>query len=71
MFYSKKFDKCQGNSKKTWELINELRGKSLSKSNCNFLVKGNLVKDRRIIANEFNRYFASVAQDLNENALKS
>ena len=70
-FYCKKFDNCQGNSKKTWELINELRGKSNSKSKSSFLVQGNVIKDRRIIANEFNKYFTSVAYNLNENALKS
>ena len=31
-FYSEKFVKCNGNSKKTWKLINELRGKSVSKT---------------------------------------
>ena len=70
-FYSKKFDNCQGNSKKTWELINELRGKNKSKSKSSFLVQGNVVRDRRIIANEFNRYFTSVAHNLNENSNKT
>ena len=67
-FYSKKFDKCKGNSKKTWELINELRGKSKTKSKSSFLINGSIVKDRRIIADEFNKYFTSIAHNLNENA---
>ena len=70
-FYSEKFDKCNGNSKKTWELINELRGKSVSKTNhSNYVVQGKLVKERRIIADEFNKYFTSLAHNLNENASK-
>ena len=69
-FYSEKFDKCKGNSKKTWELINELRGKSKTKSKASFLVNGTLVKERRAIADEFNKYFISIASILNENALK-
>ena len=70
-FQSEKFDKYKGNSKKTWELINELRGKSVSKTNhSNFVVQGKLVKERRIIADEFNKYFTSLAHNLNENASK-
>ena len=67
----KVIDKCNGNSKKTWELINELRGKSVSKTNhSNFVVQGKLVKERRIIADEFNKYFTLLAHNLNENASK-
>ena len=69
-FYSQEFDKCQGNSKKTWKLINELRGKCQSKSNSSFLIQGNVIRDRRIIADEFNKYFTSVASNLNDNASK-
>ena len=69
-FYSDRFDQCKGNSKKTWELINELRGKSKTKSKPSFLINGTLVKERRVIADEFNKYFTSIAFNLNENASK-
>ena len=69
-FYSGKFDQCKGNSKKTWELINNLRGKSKTKSKPSFLINGNIVRERRVIANEFNKYFTSIAFNLNENASK-
>ena len=65
-FYSKKFDKCKGNSKQTWQLINELRGKSNRKVKCSFIIDGNVIKERRLIAHEFNKYFTSVAVKLNE-----
>ena len=60
MFYSTKFDKVQGDSKKTWKIINKLRGKENCKAKSSFLINDYLVKDRRIIANEFNQYFASI-----------
>ena len=68
-FYNNKFDQCKGNSKKTWELINELRGKSKTKSKASFLVNGTLVKERKVIANDFNKYFTSIASNLNDNAI--
>ena len=70
MFYSKQFDQCNGNSKKTWTLINELRGKKVNKLNSSFLIDGKVIKERRIIADEFNKYFTSIAVNLNEEANK-
>ena len=52
--FLKKFNLSSGNIKKTWELINELRGKSKSKLKASFIVDGNLVTDRRKIADGFN-----------------
>ena len=69
-FYSKQFDQCNGNSKKTWTLINELRGKKVNKLNSSFLIDGKVIKERRIIADEFNKYFTSIAVNLNEEANK-
>ena len=67
-FYSEKFDQCKGNSRKTWKLINELRGKSKTKSKSYFMINDTLIKERRVIADEFNKYFVSVASNLNEKA---
>ena len=67
-FYSVKFDKCKGNSKKTWELINELRGKCKRKPKSSFIINGSVVNERRIIASEFNKYFTSLAHNLNGSA---
>ena len=64
-FYCKKFENVHGNLKKTWALINELRGKNKSNIKASFVFNGKLVEDRRQISNEFNNYFASVAKKLN------
>ena len=71
IYYSEQFDKAYGNSKKTWKLINEIRGKDTTKIKPSFLVDGKIVRDRRIIANEFNKYFVSLATNLNNSVENS
>ena len=68
IYYSVQFDRAYGNSKKTWKLINEIRGKDKSKLKPSFLIDGNVVRDRRVIANEFNKYFVSIAPNLNSSS---
>jgi hypothetical protein len=53
------------NSRKTWRLINELRGKSKRVLKPPFLINNERILERRIIANEFNKYFNSIASNLN------
>ena len=60
-----------GNSKKTWEIINEIRGKEKSKIKPSFIVDGELVKNRRVIANEFNKFFTSIATKMNSESNES
>ena len=64
-YYYRKFSKVTGNMKKTWSLINELRGKANSRIKSSFFIDGNLVKDKREISNGFNMFFSSVAKKLN------
>ena len=64
-YYFRRFSKVNGNLKKTWSLINELRGKSKSNIKSSFIIDGNLVKDKREISNGFNMFFSSVAKKLN------
>ena len=64
-YYSKKFDNVKGNMKKTWALINELRGKTKTNLKCNFKIDGKLVEDKREIANGFNNFFSSIASTMN------
>ena len=70
-YYSRKFEKVKGNSKKTWELINELRGKSKSNIKASFMIDGKLVADKREIANEFNTFFSSIAKKVNAKVYSS
>ena len=62
-----KLSECAGDSKKTWEIINKIRGKSRREIKPNFILDDRKITDRRLIANEFNRYFVSLAAKLNEN----
>ena len=64
-YYSRKFESAKGNIKKTWEIINELRGKKHRSLKPSFIINSNVVQDRRVIANEFNKYFVSIAHNMN------
>ena len=61
-----KVDECAGNSKKIWEIINSVRGKSRRCIKPNFIINNKRITDRRVIANEFNKYFVSLAPSLNK-----
>ena len=65
-YHSGKIEECAGDSKKTWQIINELRGKKQRKVKPNFLIDNERVTSRRVIANEFNKYFTSIASNLND-----
>ena len=65
MHFFKKFEQAQGNSKETWKIINEIRGKKNYSPKPSFIINGSLVQDRRSIANGFNSYFTSIAASLN------
>ena len=65
-FTSNKFTECKNDRKKTWKIINELRGKAKSPLKPSFIIDAKRVIDRRKIANAFNNYFVSIATKLNE-----
>ena len=56
----------KGDIKKTWCIINELRGKRNSSLKPKFIIDNQQITNRRVIANEFNRYFVSLAPKLND-----
>ena len=60
-----KFMENQGNSKKTLELINRIRGKQHRQLKPMFIIDNEKITNRRNIANEFNKYFVSLASNLN------
>ena len=66
LYYSGKILECTGDSKKTWKLINEIRGKSKRGIKSSFIINSEKVTNRRVIANEFNKWFVSIASVLNE-----
>ena len=68
LYNLKKFEEVKGDPKATWKLINNLRGKKKnSRIVPSFIIDGELVMNRRIIANAFNKYFVSIASKLNNN----
>ena len=61
-----KFSEASGNPKKTWELINQIRGKSKNIIKPEFVINNKRIIERRVIADEFNKYFVSLASKLND-----
>ena len=64
-YYGKKINEHQGNLKKTWSVINELRGKRKTVIKPQFIINNVRITNRRIIANKFNNYFVSLASNMN------
>ncbi|MCP4491940.1 MAG: hypothetical protein GY820_32245, partial [Gammaproteobacteria bacterium] len=67
-YHSKQFLKSNGDMKKTWELINDIRGKNKRRIKPSFIIDNKRITDRRIIASKFNKYFVSIATDMNDQA---
>ena len=58
--------------KKTWKLINyDLRGKPKNNIKASFIINGEMVQDRSVIAKEFNIFFSSIARNLNTKVYSS
>ena len=70
-FHSEKFDACKGNMKKTWTLINKIRGKNRKEIKPIFKIDNERITNRRLIANKFNEYFVSVAEKMNLSAAQN
>ena len=64
--FSEKISEHAGNSKKLWETINKIRGKSRHEIKPSFKLDDRKITERRLIANEFNKYFVSIAIKLND-----
>ena len=54
--------------KKTWELINSIRGKNKRSIKPSFIIDNVRITERRIIATKFNEYFVSIATNMNTKA---
>ena len=65
-YHDKKFLNASGDPKKTWQIINQLRGKQKRTMKAVFIIDNQRIIDRRVIANEFNKYFVSLACQLND-----
>ena len=67
-YYAENFEKFKGDKKKTWKLINELRGKQKQVIKSSFVIDNERIYTRRVIADKFNRYFVKLASNLNQDA---
>ena len=68
-FYSKKITNCNGDMKKTWRLINDIRGKHKKDIKPLFNSGNSKITDRKQIANKFNEYYASLAEKMNSSVM--
>ena len=53
-------------TKKTWEVINQLRGKTKRTIKPSFVINNVRINERCTIAQEFNKYFVSIASNMNK-----
>ena len=70
-FYQNKFNECHGDSKKIWKNVNNILGKSRTNSNHIFTINETDVTDANVISNEFNNYFANIAENIGTNLAPS
>ena len=69
-YYKKRFEKCQGDLKKCWKVINEMRHKNKAVEFPNYIeINEQLITDRRVIVDKFNHYFVNIAKNLNDSKL--
>ena len=67
-YYLKSFTPCDGNSRKTWEIINEVTGRKSQKAIINELeFEDKKLTDPTEIADGFNKFFAEIGPKLSEN----
>ena len=67
-YYLKSFTACDGNSRKTWEIINEVTGRKSEKAIINELeFEGKKLTDPTEIAEGFNKFFAEIGPKLSKN----
>ena len=66
-YYNATFSSSQDDKKKTWKLINSLRGKGKQSLSSTFNIDNKHISYRKTIANKFNSYFSSLAKNLNKN----
>ena len=66
-YFKARFEKCNGNLKKSWKVLNEMRHKRRTSCFPNYIeINRQCITDRRIILTKFNEYFTNIAKNLNE-----
>ena len=62
-FYDNEFNQCNGNIKKTWDIINETIKKKKSMKNIN-IVENDQIVNPSDVSNKFSTFFATIADKL-------
>ena len=65
--HKEKFLECQGNPKKMWQNINKILGKNHNNNEQIFKINNTDTTNTKVIADEFNDYFSSIAEDIGAN----
>ena len=73
IYYHTCFEKYKSNMKKTWLTINEIINKSNRNSNVpdHLIINDSKVTDKKIIAEEFNKFFVNIGPQLSSNIISS
>jgi len=67
LYYHNKLSENKDNPKKTWQLLNEITGKSQSQSSIQSLTtETGITSDKKIMATQFNNFFANIALEIAE-----
>jgi hypothetical protein len=65
LYFQRKFQENTGNSKKTWDTLNEALGKSKKAQSVDKInINGVSSSDPKEIANHFNRFFTQVGKNI-------
>ena len=65
--FKTKIKEHSNDHKKTWEVINQIRGKKKGTIRPSFIINNQRIIERRKISQEFNNYFVSIAANMNKN----
>ena len=66
-YYSNKFESCKDDVRRSWKIINEIRSKNSERTIPNSIeIDNKVISKRNNIMPEFNKYFVSVASELNK-----
>ena len=66
-YFKARFEKCNGDIKKSWKILNEMRHKRRTSCFPNYIeINQQCITDRRIVLTKFNKYFTNIARNLNE-----
>lgn len=61
-YYREKLDKCKNNTKKVWEIVNDITNDQKTKNNTinKIKVDGNIIENKKQIANEYNKHYSEI-----------